>query len=556
MGYKLPEMKYADGIRQQTCMVFGGLNHNLHAQDGELYDAENLTTDLYPLMGSRKERWHMPWGSFPTGEPYPTGIVRMSTGLYISTAEALYHNGPQQKVATLPTRTANRKLVKMGHYIIILPDMLIFNELEPDEESIPPSMNSEAEVTATFEDGTIYGEAATGNTIHAEDVDWNEYFKAGDAVQIVSTSNNLSAIIREIDGENLRFYENSFTVTETAETVEVRRKAPILADVFEHKNRLWGINGSSTIYASKLGDPFNWNYFDGTADDSWSLEILSGSGNLTAGASYTYPTLFKEDRIFRIYGEKPSSFQLAETVAPGCMYSGSAVVINNVLYYSSKSGVMAYTGSTPQIISRPLGDRKLVNRVTAGTDGVKYYLSTKTMEEGSEWKLYVYDTRYGTWQIENDAEYGTDAFVTYNGLVMMQNRTDRYYRLWIINPDVEDDHVYGKELTLQSFAEFGDFIEGDPNSKTIGKLLMRVQLGGNATLQIKISIDDGEWEDYATLTNPIPEGQPEVKPKVSKYLAIVPRRCDHFRLKLIGSGEWVLYSLTRETASGSQLKTV
>ncbi len=82
--------------------------------------------------------------------------------------------------------------------------------------------------------------------------------------------NNKTPIIREIDGDKLYFYEYIFTLdgedgvtpyTETG-TLSVRRTVPDLLYVCENENRLWGCD-KTTIYASKLGDIFNWNVYDG-----------------------------------------------------------------------------------------------------------------------------------------------------------------------------------------------------------------------------------------------------------------------------------------------------
>lgn len=43
--------------------------------------------------------------------------------------------------------------------------------------------------------------------------------------------------------------------------------------------------------------------------------------------------------------------------------------------------------------------------------------------------------------------------------------------------------------------------------------------------------------------------------KRSYYLPIIPRRSDHYRLKLTGTGGCRIYSLVRETYSGSELKS-
>ena len=44
--------------------------------------------------------------------------------------------------------------------------------------------------------------------------------------------------------------------------------------------------------------------------------------------------------------------------------------------------------------------------------------------------------------------------------------------------------------------------------------------------------------------------------KRSYYLPIIPRRGDHYRMKIVGKGGCRIYSLVREYYSGSELKSV
>ena len=53
---RLPQVPYADGIKQGKQDQFKGLNHNLGAKDGELWDMRNLTSDYYPLLATRPPR--------------------------------------------------------------------------------------------------------------------------------------------------------------------------------------------------------------------------------------------------------------------------------------------------------------------------------------------------------------------------------------------------------------------------------------------------------------------------------------------------------------------
>lgn len=53
---KLPEVPYADGIGKRGQLQFYGLDHNLGAGDGGLWDMQDLTSDYYPVLSTRAKR--------------------------------------------------------------------------------------------------------------------------------------------------------------------------------------------------------------------------------------------------------------------------------------------------------------------------------------------------------------------------------------------------------------------------------------------------------------------------------------------------------------------
>ena len=102
-----------------------------------------------------------------------------------------------------------------------------------------------------------------------------------------------------------------------------------------------------------------------------------------------------------------------------------------------------------------------------------------------------------------------------------------------------------EEETVAWSAEFGDFTENDPNKKGVSKLQLRMELEAGAEVTISIQFDSsGEWETVKKLT---------AAKKQSYYLPIIPRRSDHYRLRIEGKGDYRLYSLAREDYSGSEL---
>lgn len=522
----LPSMVYGSGIRKSTQVQFRGYNHNLYAQDGELWDMENLTSDLSPLLSPRRPRWKVETLAKPNG-------LYAKDGLYWVDGTGFYADGVKRGTVT----DSRKQFTGIGAYIILLPDKAYYNRITQEFGSLESSWSG----TAAFQDGTYAGEEAEGNTIYAAGADWGSRFREGDAVTISGAStqsNNQTIIIREIAGDYLRFYENSFT-PESGQSLTISRDVPDLDFICENENRLWGCKGD-TVYASKLGDPFNWNVFDGLSTDSYAVDVGS-AGDFTACCSYLgYPCMFKEEHIYKVYGDKPSNFQVMGSASLGVEKGShmSLAIAGETLYYLSRIGVVAYTGGIPQSVADAFGTVRYRNAV-GGSDGVKYYVSMEDME--GAWHLFAYDTRYGTWHREDGLE-----------AVGFGWNTELYFLsaagpLWMNGNAREVPKGAVSEGAVESAAEFADFVEGSPDKKGAGKLQVRVELDAGAELEVEIQFDsDGVWRPVDKLA---------ATEKRSFLLPIIPRRCDHYRVRLIGSGGWRVYSMSREHYAGSDLKS-
>lgn len=435
--------------------------------------------------------------------------------------------------------------------MVILPDKAYYNTLTDEFGPLESAWEGQE---LSFENGLLFEEAAEANTIRAPGVKWEDYFRAGDAVTISGCTkhqgNNKTPIIREIDGDKLYFYEYVFELdgdggitpyTETGE-LSVKRTVPDLRHICENENRLWGCDGN-TIYASKLGDIFNWNVFDGVATDSYAVDTGS-AGEFTGCVSFLgYPVFFKEDHIYKVYGSMPSNFEVmgSATMGVAAGSAGSLAIAGETLFYLSRAGVVAYSGGIPQPISAPLGLERYQNAV-AGSDGLKYYISMETITGG--WSLFVYDTQRGVWHRE-DATRATH-FARWGGNLYLLTQGGE---VWIVGrPQGIDPAGDGWEESVPWLAEFGDFVEGNPNKKGVSKIQIRLELEDGAQVQVYIQFDtDGEWQKVSSA---IGEGV-----KRSYYLPIIPRRGDHYRMKLEGRGGCRIYSLVREYYSGSELKS-
>ena len=309
-----------------------------------------------------------------------------------------------------------------------------------------------------------------------------------------------------------------------------------------NENRLWGCRGD-TIYASKLGDPFNFQVFEGLATDSWQSETLD-AGEFTGCVSYLgYPIFFKEEAVYKVYGDKPANYQWTPSarlgVRAGC--HRSLAIAGETLYYLSRVGVCAYTGGIPALISDALGANVRWQDAAAGSDGVRYYVS---MSDGEAWSLFVYDTRYRTWHREDDAH--ALGFAFWDGALGMLCADGCLWRL-----DGSRGTREGEVSWEAEFADFDRFFETSDsysqNKKGLLRLQLRCALSPGSSLEALVMYDsDGLWHSLGTL-----EG---AAAKKSDNLPMILRRCDHFRLKLRGVGNAVIYSLTEVRYSGSNLQ--
>lgn len=319
-----------------------------------------------------------------------------------------------------------------------------------------------------------------------------------------------------------------------------------------HNNRLWGCKYGETddgfvneIYASKLGDFKNWNSFAGTLADSYAASVGS-EGYWTGVTTYNgYIIFFKERFMHRIYGDNPSNFQIHEIPCDGVMKgaSGSLAVIDGVLYYLSKRGVMAYDGSVPQCISENFG-RGIFKKLPSEIDTVNYHVSAcgfknkyiiSMVHTGCSEKNYIweYDTRLGTWCRSEET----------NAISLCAGQDNVYYY------DCDEKSVkklYGdEEDAITWYVQTGNLGLDSPDKKYINRLDVRMFLsvGSHAMFYIEYDSSDN-WEHVATVKGT----------RLKTFsLPIKPKRCDHFRLRIQGEGDVKLYSITKTFEEGSDL---
>lgn len=522
---------YADGIVKGKQTKFTGLNRGAGAGEGEICAMRNLTSDHYPLLATRERRRIL------TTLTKPNGLYAWEKLAWVD-GTGFYYDGVLRGTVT----DSRKHFAAINETILIFPDKKFYDTIEGEFGSL----ESEAVgLSVVFRDGTIYGEEAEANTIYCESVDWGDYFREGDAIEITGSSieaNNQTLIIREIDGHEMRFAENSFTNgSDEAGTISFKRSVPELDFAFENENRIWGGKGN-VIYASKLGDPFNFEVYDGVDTDSFTVDTGS-RGDFTGGCSYLgYPTFFKEDVLYKVYGSKPSNFEVISGARLG-LAAGSGLslaVANEVLLYLNRSGICMYSGGIPTPVSRAFGTTHYKNAV-AGSDGVKYYVSMQDQDGGQH--LFVYDMQRGLWHEEDETE--VLAFAELEGVLYALERSGRILilRYGTECPESEEENAF------TWCAEFADFTDDSPNKKGLTKMQIRLELEEGAKCTVYVQTDSsGEWI--------MPQGgEIEEQVKRSYTLAIIPVRADHYRIRLEGTGGCKVYSIARDTYAGSEYRS-
>ena len=326
------------------------------------------------------------------------------------------------------------------------------------------------------------------------------------------------------------------------ETVSIDLDVPDLDFVCESNNRLWGCkygieNGNTVneIRACKLGDFRNWQCFMGLSTDSYTASVGTDGPWTGCVTQKSYPVFFKEDCIHRVSGNIPANFTITTTMCRGVQQDswGSAVVVNEVILYKSRTDIMVYDGSIPQSISAALGDIAYDNATAGAVDG-KYYIS---MHSVAGWALFVYDTKTGLWYREDtfhalgfgtvqDELYAIDA--DNNTLVAMTGTNVL---------DMDEDGTSTIEGDLDWMAVFGLFGTDFTGNKYLSRFNLRMQMEPGSTVHLYIQYDqDGEWHD---------EGEIRGLSTKSFVIPVVPRRCDHLQFKLEGHGTCRIYSMSR-----------
>ncbi len=506
----LPYLNAEKANSKKYVVNFQGLNLGEGYSEGEFSSTENVSCALSPCLSQR-------FGRALEGEYAAAAALHVKEGLLVIDGTAVKYNG--RTVGTVDTR--RKQMATIGNYVVIFPDKVYYNVVT-DEFGSMEARASAAAGEAVFTDKTITWPGAQFR------------FRVGDGVHITGCTtnpeNNQNIIVRGVEGDTLTFYSNSFKAGTEAGAVTIERRIPELDFICESNYRLWGTQGN-TIYSSKYSDPFNFFSFDNGAGDSYAIDVGT-DGEFTGCIPYSsHICFFKENVLHKLYGSKPSNFQLVNSNVYGVQAGSerSMCIINETLYYKGVGGIYAYTGGIPELVSGKFGLVRYSD-ACATSDGERYYIS---MRQCDSWHLMVYDVLRGIWLREDGCRCVDMGF--HNGYVYLLRANGELLR--VDNSLPVDD--------VEWSATFCPFNETVHERKGYSKFHLRLELGAKSWLTLEVKRDhDNVWRKVYSTHN-------ERARTIS--VPILPARCDSVEIRLRGKGECRVRSFVREFFTGSDV---
>lgn len=589
---KYPKLKVIPTSRQMID-AFGGYNHNLRINENEFFEMKNMTSDYYPVLSPRSVRsTYVDTVNDPGREGDPTninGIIAKDALCYID-GIWLYIN--RHRVDGFKVTDGPKTLISMGAYLLIFPDKKYINtENHDDWGFIDNTTTSSGDVNVALSkaDGSVIDNAYFGES-EPEKAENGQYwvdtsttphtlkqysstsalmwatvpttyvrieaggigrgFKKYDGVRIsgmTDSSLNGSFVLQDVADNYIVVTGIISEAYKQDEQVTVSRKMPELDYIVECGNRLWGCRYGpdldseivNEIYASKLGDFKNWECYMGISTDSWRSSV--GTDGFFTGAitHMGFPVFFKENCLHKVYISPAGAHQVQDTacrgVQKGC--EKSLAIVNETLYYKSKSGVMAYDGSLPVSISYALGDKKYRNAIAAA-HGNKYYISM-IGEYDNNSDLFVYDVAKGMWHKEDN--FRMHDFCSNDGELYAISE-DRH-RIAVL-AGVNEVKMPEKEVVDWS-VETGEIGLTSPDMKFMSRLTIRMFLPPESSVRIKVQYGfSDEWTAVFETTSTSLR---------SFSVPIRPKRCDFMRIRVDGSGDAKIYAITKTMRNGSEI---
>lgn len=609
--------------------AFGGIENKESVKEGCFFDMENLSGDFFPLFCVRKPRAVWTGTTYDdNGELKDTdgvlgfygngitGAASVGGNLCYCSSSNIFVNGQKVSDVVLRQDINSRSIVPFGKNIFIVPDGEYVKEnysgyvsehthtyfsalsasfsfcdekgnfVETENNHYKPDNPEEGERYVEAQGSYMYLYEYTAEGVWEQKMllyakisasGIGGVFNKNDLIYVPDTyfENGECTVVDMLDADTVIVSGILLGSVDGYHNFVAEKKIPLMDFAVEHNNRIWGCrygsanNGNfvNEIYASALGDPTNWDSFEGTSMDSFRVS-LGCSGEFTGvGVLGNDILFFKEEYIIRVSGETPSDFSVttitARGVQSGCHHS--VVNLNERIYYKSRYGVMVYDGTFPVSVSEALGTKKYTDAVAGGTDN-KYYIAM-TDDIGRR-SMFVFNTSTGQWYREDDVDSTEYIFRLRNCLYFIcrkkgQDDGDmKYYSFNLYNAELisQSDNIlsYGNgeslyefvpEEKLKWYAETGKLGEDAlPDRQILRRLLITLTLKEDAHISVFICPDtDTEWKKLCFIDTPAEK---------AFTIPVNTPPCHSYRLRFEGKGECRIHSLVRQSEITGEVKNI
>ena len=318
---------------------FRGYDHRPSCPEGGIYEMTNGSAADSPLFSTRPGRTRI----YPCSGT-PNGLFAAGDGLLWCAGTTLYYNGKAVPGCTL-TDTP-KVFAALGGTVLIWPDKVWFRPADGTFGSAEPSWSGSVTLAGADTDGDGRASILVADGAGA-------HFRTGDAVTLSGfgdVRNNGTYILRGIDGARLRFDPDTFVRAGAVNGVTITRRVPDAQHACSYGNRLWACAHDS-VWCTKLGDPLSWFWYEAdengaVATAAWSVDAGAPGDFSGCAATGSGVVFLKPGGLWRLYGTRPTNFQLVASAALGAEQDSgrSLVTAAETLYYLSPVGAARTAG--------------------------------------------------------------------------------------------------------------------------------------------------------------------------------------------------------------------
>lgn len=552
----LPPAGSEKQTKQVSCVSFLGYDEREKIDERQFSNMLNMSSDSLPCAAPRKPRLKInaPQNISALALPeYTDADLSSFTGV---AGGRFYYCG--SAISNITLSSGEKSIVDFNGNICIFPDKVYYRYLpDPDTGVVDTGLKTMAKSLAVSGASfySSYNEISGEYSayIRKTGAGFDEVFSPGDSVVISGCQNSqnntfvlnskksyaadsqiVSAVVDTVSGStlNLLMYTKTgkpalFKNTSESSAVTIETAIPDIKCACVQGNRLFGASENGEfIYASKLGDCFNFNSFQGLASDSWYCEIGTPGGFLGIVSYRTSVVAFKRGYIHHVYGDSPENFSVPKQTLSGTVDGKSIAEVGGVLYYLAADGFYEYSGGEPEKISLPLKTK--FKSCKSGTDGIKYYACAEDMSGAHS--LLVYDPYYRIWHKEDDTDFID--FIRHGDKIygVTQNKMFKF-------GSEDGDEVYSwcvvsKNFTLEDF----DF-------KGVNAAYIRIQSEPEAEIKVSFSTDGSDFVDCGEISG---------GGFMTYRIPIRFKKCDSFRIMLYGTGRATIHDMEIITYTGGR----